>query len=98
MIRCPVAGLATVLARVEKTTASDPSNYHILGLDRSGAPEGLTIDTRDTEVEAGVDVNLGQIRVGAGDVLTLSVTVVGSPSPRLYPGDFVLGCALREGA
>ncbi len=96
MIIVSVNGIASVFATPGYASVSDGSNYHIVTVllnGQSGLCPG-SIDTRVTELVAYKSYFLGQVAVAKGDVIALSTTKTGSPSPVFAPGSFALAVEL----
>lgn len=99
MIAIPVAGIAQVYAVPTASTTSDGSNYHTIKALRAGQDEsGVSVNTSVVELTAYQRVYLGRFVVGQGDVITLQVSVTGTPSPELSNANFVLQCELTPRA
>lgn len=94
-------GVANVWAVFDTATASsDGSNYHVVTLLRNGiAANSLTYDTRNAEIfsyQGGV--YLGEVNVTIGDILSVDISVTGSPSPSLTTANTIIRYRLRETA
>lgn len=95
MIVIPRAGRLKCFIQSTVTTVSDGSNYYVVTITRGGQSEtGMSVDTRNTEFTAYQEVAAGELEVGQGDVIALSCTVTGSPSPLLSSADFLVRCVL----
>lgn len=80
------------------TAASTAANYHTFTLRRNGvAANGQTADTRRAEVPAYLGgAYLGEVATAQGDIISVSVTVTGAPSPVLTTANLSLSCTLRS--
>jgi hypothetical protein len=87
----------SVVVRAVSNTATAGSTglaYHVFKVLRSGQDEGRSYDTRNFELAAYSLAYFGTLKVGTGDVLTVSVAVTGAPSPTLTSDNFTLSCEL----
>jgi len=93
----PLAGSAFVYAVTDTATASSGAgDNHVLKCLRSGQDEsGLSQSSVNAEYIAYREMYLGRFDVGQGDVLKLSLTVTGAPSPTLTADNFTMRVALR---
>lgn len=96
----PLQGLSQITANVyavtDTATVSSGGNYHTLAALRSGNA-GQPISSLAAEFPAYSPMWLGAFPVGFGDLLSLSLTVTGSPSPVLTLENFTVLAILTGG-
>lgn len=95
---CPASGRLDVWAVSDTATAGSTGvDYHVLSVRVNGlAPITQTYDTRRQEVPAyRGGVFLGQITVGYGDVVSVTIVVTGAPAPTLTTANISVLGALR---
>lgn len=91
----PQGGAADVYVVSDTATAgSTNTDYQVFKVLRSGQDEGKGYDARNVELPAYSLVYLGTLTVGTGDVLKLSITTTGAPSPTLTVDNLTLLCSL----
>lgn len=93
MIVVAKAARMKCFVQTTETTVSDSSNYHTVAITRGGQSEtGMTLDSRNAEFTAYQEQAAGEIDVGQGDVIAVSCTVTGSPTPLLSSANFLVRC------
>lgn len=80
------------------TAGSTGAAYHTLSIKVNGlTPLAQTYDTRRQEIPAyRSGVFLGQITVGYGDVVSVTIVVTGAPAPTLTTANFCVLATLKE--
>lgn len=96
----PLQGTSQITANVyavsDTATVSSGGNFHTLAATRSGVA-GNSIVSSAAEFAAYKPMWLGAFSVGFGDLLALSLTVTGSPSPVLTLENFTVLAILTGG-
>lgn len=93
----PRPGNARLYAVSDTATASSSSTAnHVLTAMFSGQVSDISQDSQNNEIEAYKEYFMGERYVGKGSVLSLDVTVTGSPTPTLSNDNFTIRCELTE--
>jgi hypothetical protein len=81
---------ATIIS--DTTTVSDPSNRHTVTVSRNGHDDfPVVLDTSNNEIVANKPLFLGSIaHAGVNDVISLDITIYGTPSPMLSSDNFTI--------
>lgn len=96
-VAIPRAGVAKIFAQSDTATASSSSTAnHVLTAMRSGQVTDISLDSDDNEIVAYKEYFMGEIPVSQGSLISLEVTVTGSPSPTLSNDNFTVRCELSE--
>lgn len=91
----PQTGIAQFWTICNTSTVSTATAYHTITCLRSGQDEtGISLVTTDNELVAYQEYFMGEINVSQGNMIEVSVTVTGSPSPTLSSANFSLRCKL----
>lgn len=94
-VMAPVQGRATCFMASDTATVSSSANYHLFKVLRGGQDEtGISIDTRVNELVAYKEYCLGEVSVGPGGHLKVSIAVTGAPVPTLSAANITLRCVL----
>lgn len=96
-IAIPRPGVAKIWAISDTATAASSSTAnHVITALKSGQATDISLDSDDNEIVAYQQYFMGEIPVSQGNVISIEVTVTGSPSPTLSNDNFTVRCELSE--
>jgi len=96
-VMIPRAGVVNIFLTSDTTTSSSSTAYHVITCLRSGQDEtGISFNTNTNELTAYEELYGGQVKASRGSVISVDISVTGSPSPTLSNDNFTIRCELAE--